>query len=93
MAARLAQPDARERGWLLDGFPRTEVQAKAMEKLFLLPTKVMAGLRQGAGVTGRDLGLGNLRASGSWVRGASLEKLGWGVGFVCRSGWWVRSGG
>ncbi len=29
----------REKGWLLDGYPRTAVQAAEMEKNFLVPTK------------------------------------------------------
>ena len=29
---RLAQPDCARKGWLLDGFPRTGVQAEAMKK-------------------------------------------------------------
>ena len=41
VAKRLNEPDCKERGWLLDGFPRTEAQAKEMEKLFLVPTKAI----------------------------------------------------
>ena len=37
--ARLSQPDCKERGWLLDGFPRTAAQAEEMDRLFLLPDK------------------------------------------------------
>lgn len=32
VCARLSQADCRERGWLLDGFPRTEAQAEALYK-------------------------------------------------------------
>jgi len=41
VANRLNQPDCKEKGWLLDGFPRTEEQAKEMEKLFLVPSKAI----------------------------------------------------
>ena len=34
---RLAQPDCAERGWLLDGFPRTEGQAEALAKMGIVP--------------------------------------------------------
>lgn len=32
VCARLGEPDCQERGWLLDGFPRTEAQAEALHK-------------------------------------------------------------
>jgi len=41
VAQRLNQDDCKRKGWLLDGFPRTEQQAKEMEKLFLSPTKAI----------------------------------------------------
>jgi len=41
VANELNKPECKERGWLLDGFPRTEAQAKEMEKLFLVPTKAI----------------------------------------------------
>ncbi|KAK9134849.1 hypothetical protein Syun_014179 [Stephania yunnanensis] len=34
---RLWQPDAQEKGWLLDGYPRSYSQAKALEDLGILP--------------------------------------------------------
>jgi adenylate kinase len=34
---RLNQPDVRERGWLLDGFPRTAFQAVALNKAGIVP--------------------------------------------------------
>lgn len=38
---RLAESDCGESGWLLDGFPRTEAQAKALEAAGITPTKVL----------------------------------------------------
>jgi len=35
----LDTPEAKEKGWLLDGFPRTGVQAAEMKKFFLVPNK------------------------------------------------------
>jgi len=35
----LDKPEVREKGWLLDGFPRTAGQAADMEKFFLIPSK------------------------------------------------------
>ncbi|EKX54395.1 hypothetical protein GUITHDRAFT_91639, partial [Guillardia theta CCMP2712] len=35
---RLAEPDCQERGWLLDGFPRTGVQAEALEAAGIRPS-------------------------------------------------------
>jgi adenylate kinase len=34
---RLSKPDVRERGWLLDGFPRTAFQAAALNKAGIVP--------------------------------------------------------
>ena len=34
---RLAQPDANEKGWLLDGYPRSAVQAEALEAQGIYP--------------------------------------------------------
>lgn len=38
---RLAQDDAKEKGWLLDGFPRTGAQAEAMAKKGIHPNAVI----------------------------------------------------
>ena len=38
---RLAESDCIEKGWLLDGFPRTEAQAKALETAGIVPNKVL----------------------------------------------------
>ena len=34
---RLAQPDAEESGWLLDGYPRSAEQAEAIEQASIRP--------------------------------------------------------
>jgi adenylate kinase len=34
---RLAQQDAQEKGWLLDGYPRSLSQAEVLEKLEIRP--------------------------------------------------------
>ena len=34
---RLLQPDSQENGWLLDGYPRSLSQAKALEDLGIRP--------------------------------------------------------
>ena len=34
---RLAQPDAQEHGWLLDGYPRSPEQAEAIEEAGIRP--------------------------------------------------------
>jgi len=38
---RLAESDCEQTGWLLDGFPRTEAQAKALAAAGITPTKVL----------------------------------------------------
>lgn len=37
VTARISQEDAKEKGWLLDGFPRTFAQAQRLEKLKIRP--------------------------------------------------------
>ncbi|GLU10235.1 hypothetical protein SLE2022_270550 [Rubroshorea leprosula] len=37
VTARLSRQDAKERGWLLDGYPRTSAQADSLEKLNIRP--------------------------------------------------------
>lgn len=38
---RLAEKDCQEKGWLLDGFPRTGAQAKALTEAGIVPDKVI----------------------------------------------------
>lgn len=37
VAERLSREDAKERGWLLDGFPRSFAQAQSLDKLNVRP--------------------------------------------------------
>ena len=37
VTARLSREDAVERGWLLDGYPRSFAQAQSLEKLKIMP--------------------------------------------------------
>lgn len=37
VTARLSREDAKERGWLLDGYPRSFSQAESLEKLNIRP--------------------------------------------------------
>lgn len=41
LVARLQEPDCKQRGWLLDGFPRTAVQAKALADAGVIPGAVV----------------------------------------------------
>ena len=38
---RLAKPDCAEKGWMLDGFPRTGIQAEALKSAGIHPNKVL----------------------------------------------------
>jgi adenylate kinase family enzyme len=49
---RLAQPDAQERGWLLDGYPRNRAQAEALAAEGILPDVfLLIDVGSGAGPT------------------------------------------
>lgn len=37
VTGRLSQKDAKEKGWLLDGYPRSFDQAQSLEKLKIRP--------------------------------------------------------
>jgi adenylate kinase family enzyme len=37
VVSRLSQPDVQERGWLLDGYPRSFGQAQSLENLKIRP--------------------------------------------------------
>lgn len=37
VVSRLSQPDVRERGWLLDGYPRSYAQAQSLESMKIRP--------------------------------------------------------
>ena len=39
LVQKLDSEEVKEKGWLLDGYPRTAVQAAALEKYFLIPSK------------------------------------------------------
>lgn len=41
MKQRLSNPDCEEKGWLLDGFPRTPAQAKALDDVGIVPSAVI----------------------------------------------------
>lgn len=41
---RLAAPDCRAKGWLLDGFPHTAEQAATIQRAGIVPDKVRAGI-------------------------------------------------
>lgn len=49
----LAQPDAQEKGWLLDGYPRSGEQAEAIEKESIRPDVfLLVNVRQGCDAGG-----------------------------------------
>lgn len=37
VTARLSRDDAKEKGWLLDGYPRSFNQAQSLQKLKIIP--------------------------------------------------------
>lgn len=37
VTSRLSRPDAKEKGWLLDGYPRSVAQAQSLEELKIKP--------------------------------------------------------
>jgi len=38
---QMKRPDLKDKGWILDGFPRTKVQAEALSKAGIVPDKIV----------------------------------------------------